>query len=487
MHNRGAGCASRESREKKGMQRRFLISVMAALLGAAGCDDGGTASTPAATPRPAPPPAPIPTTVTVTPETAELSSPGATVQLAAEVLDQNGQVMTGVSVTWSSSDERTARVDETGLVTAVAGGMATITAMAEEASGTTEIMVIDMAWAAEFVARQHVVDGTVSISVRVNPDNCPAAEADSCERARYPGTGETDFGTFKAVTGVDTGIDTVGSREYTARLRDRIDEGRYRNARVVRTYADIETAHAAGDLALLFYIQLRPPEDGWHLNGDVAALRDWHDEGLRVLQLAYGSGRPDATAPGERLAYGHSEGEENGLTDLGRAAIPEMNRLGMIVDVSHTSRRSTLEAAALSTQPIFANHANAEALSPRSRNKDDDELLAIARTGGVIGVTPIQSMLDQDGDRKADMDDFIAHVEYIVALVGVDHVGISTDGPVNGWGEESWYHSGPDLDTADRWIRLTAELHARAWSEEDLAKLLGGNFLRVFREVLPPR
>ena len=419
--------------------------------------------------------------MTVTPETAELTFPGATVQLAAEVRDQNGQVMTGVSMTWASSNERTARVDAAGLVMAVAGGRATITAMAGEVSGTTEIMVIDMEWAADFVARTHVVDGALGLGVRVDP-SCTA----DCERALFPGTGPVDFRTFKAVTGVDVGMDTVGSLAYIARARGAMDDGTWANGRMVRTYADIEAAHMADDLAILFYVQLRPPSSDLQFDGDVAALRDWYDDGLRVLQLAYGSGRPDATASDERLGYGHSEGEERGLTDLGRAAVPEMNRLGMIVDVSHSSRRTSLEATALSTQPVFANHANAEALAPVSRNKDDEELLAIARTGGVIGVTAIRWMLDTDGDGETGTDDFIAHVEYIADLVGIDHVGVSSDSDVNGWPEESGHYADANLSAPDRWVRLTARLRARGWSEEDLAKLLGGNFLRVFREVLRP-
>ena len=115
----------------------------------------------------------------------------------------------------------------------------------------------------------------------------------------------------------------------------------------------------------------------------------WYEEGLRVLQLAYGQSRGDARGPDERLGYGSDEGDQNGVTDLGRFAIAEMNALGMIVDCSHCSRQTTLDAAALSTKPIIANHANAEALTPHRRTKDDEELMAIAHTGGVIGVTPI--------------------------------------------------------------------------------------------------
>ncbi len=464
------------------IRRRILTALLAGLAALVGCGDGGTASSPATTPAPAPSPPPIPTTVTATPETAELMSPGATVQLAAEVRDQNGQVMSGVAVTWASSDERTARVDEAGLVTAVEGGMATITAMAGQASGTTEIMVIDMEWAADFVARQHVVDGVVNFWARVDP-NCTA----DCETTIYPGDGSHDFTTLKAVTGIDMGLQNVGSESFIAWVRDRIDDGRIANGRVVRTYADIETVHDSGGSAVMFYMQLRPPGPDWQLGGDVATLRHWYDEGLRVLQLAYGSGRPDATAPDERLGYGHSEGEERGLTDLGRAAVAEMNALGMIVDCSHCSRRTTVEAAALSTKPILANHANAETLTPDSRNKDDEELLAIARTGGVIGVTPIRKILDTDGDGAAGMDEMIAHIEYMVDLVGIDHVGVSSDSKLDGWEQSSFYYTDADLGALDRWVRLTARLRARGWTEEGLTKLLGGNFLRVFREVLRPR
>ena len=110
-----------------------------------------------------------------------------------------------------------------------------------------------------------------------------------------------------------------------------------------------------------------------------------------------------------------------------------MNALGIVVDVSHSNKQTTLDAADLSTKPIIATHANARALTSRSRNKDDEELLAIGATGGVIGVTTIGWMLDSDGDGAAGMDDMIAHIEYMVALVGIDHVGVSADARMDGW------------------------------------------------------
>ena len=379
------------------------------------------AATPAPTPTPTPTPIPVPTTITLTPETVVLESPPKTAQLAVVVRDQNGRVMTGIPVTWTSSDERAARVDPKGRVTAVSGGSATITATAGEASGTSQVMVVDMDWATGFVARQHVIDGVTSLSVRVDPD-CTAVD---CERAWFPGDGSFDFGTFKAVTGIDLVVDSTGRSGLSGmiRRRDAFDSGRFANGRVVRTYADIEAAHEEGDLAVMFYVQRRPEDSDWQLDGDVANLRHWYDGGLRILQISYGHNppaRPDAHTPGERLGYGGREGDERGLTELGRAAIAEMNAMGMIVDCSHCTKQTTLESAALSTKPVVLTHANAEALTQHRRNKDDEELRAIAATGGVIGVTTIRWMLDTDNDGAAGMDDMIAHIEYMAELVGVD-------------------------------------------------------------------
>ena len=413
-----------------------------------------------------------------------LEAPGETAQLAVMVRDQNGRVMTRLPVAWESSDERTAKVDAQGRVTAVAGGSATITATVGEALGTSEVMVIDMEWTAEFMARQHVVDAVQSFAMRVDPD-CTV----DCDRTFFPGPGSADLGTLKAVTGTDLGVYSIGRSGLSGmiRRRDAFDDGSIANARVVRTYSDIETAKENGEHAVMFYVQRRPEDSDWQLNGDVGTLRRWYNEGLRVLQVSYGHNppsRPDAHAPDERLGYGSREGDEMGVTDLGRAAIAEMNAIGMIVDVSHCSRQTTLDAAALSTKPIIATHVNAEALTPHSRNKDDEELLAIAATGGVIGVTPIRAFLDTDGDGEAGIDDMVAHIEYIAGLVGIDHVGVSSDADLDGWPESSGYYADADLAAMDRWVRLASRLYARGCTEGDLEKLLGGNFLRVFSEVL---
>ena len=311
-----------------------------------------------------------------------------------------------------------------------------------------------------------------------------------CDTTFFPGPGEADLGTLKSVTGTDLGVDSTGRRGLAGmiRVRDLYDSGRIANTRVVRAYSDIAAASENGDHAVIFYLQRRPEDSDWQLDGDVGNLRRWYDEGLRILQVSYGHNpvsRPDAHTIGERLGYGSNEGDENGVTHLGRAAIAEMNAIGMVVDCSHCSKQTTLDAASLSTKPVIATHVNAAALTPVSRNKDDEELRAIAGTGGVIGVTTIRWMLDTDGE--AGMDDMIAHIEYIVDLVGIDHVGVSSDARMDGWEENSVHYADADLAALDRWVRLTSRLYARGWTEEDLAKLLGGNFLRVFAEVLAER
>jgi len=350
-----------------------------------------------------------------------------------------------------------------------------------QASGTAGATAADLEWARAFVARQYVVDGTASSLAKVDP-GCSA----SCERRVYPGTGPGDFGTLKAVSGIDLGVFSMSGfgLEGMIDFRDRTADGTIANARAVLTYEDIETARANGEYAYIFYVQSRVAPQ-WQLDGGLANLGRWYAEGLRVLQLRYGE--KEGHEPAERLAYGSYEGDDRGLTELGRRAVAEMNRLGMIVDVSHLSRQSTLDAAALSTKPVLASHANAEALTPQPRTKDDDELRAIAATGGVIGITPIGWMLDRDGDGKAGMEDMVAHIEYVADLVGIDHVGVATDAALDGWDPDSRHYADAELAAFDRWVRVTAELRARGWSDEDLAKLLGGNFLRVIREVLSGR
>ena len=292
--------------------------------------------------------------------------------------------------------------------------------------------------ATDFLAKHHIIDAALSTGVRVDP-YCTA----DCETAQDPGDGSPDFGTVKEVTGIDLGLLNPGNQGWMSRFRQAIADGRIANARMVFTYPEIEIARDREEYSAMTCLQIREPPE-WELQGDVSKLQEWYDEGLRVLQLA------DSTnnhGPNERLGYGDKEGDENGVTELGRTAIARMNALGMIVDVSHCSKQTALDAAEISAKPIIATHANAKALNPHPRTKDDQELQAIAATGGVIGVTTIRWMLDTDGDGAAGMDDMIAHIEY---MVGIDHVGVSTDAKMDGWDQNSVHYADADLAAMDR-------------------------------------
>jgi membrane dipeptidase len=223
----------------------------------------------------------------------------------------------------------------------------------------------------------------------------------------------------------------------------------------------------------------------------------------------------------------------NGLSELGRQAIVEMNRLGLMVDVSHPSKASILQTLALSKAPVIASHSSARALANHSRNMDDETLLALKKNGGVIQTvafngyvkiappaseartTAIAALRQEFGlpaggagggggaaaalatlpaERRADYEkrlaridfalppppratvrDFVTHIDYLVQLIGIDHVGISSDfdggGGVDGWND------------ASETFNVTVELVRRGYSEEQIAKLWSGNLLRVMSEV----
>lgn len=176
----------------------------------------------------------------------------------------------------------------------------------------------DLEWARGFVARQYVVDGTASSLARVDP-HCRTG----CELSVFPGAGPGDFGTLKAVSGIDMGIFSMSGfgLEGMIDFRNRTDDGTIANARVVLTYEDIETARDNGEYAYVFYVQSRVAPQ-WQLDGELSNLSRWYAEGLRVLQLRYGD--KEGHEPDERLAYGSYEGDDRGLTELGRRAVAEM-------------------------------------------------------------------------------------------------------------------------------------------------------------------
>ena len=230
----------------------------------------------------------------------------------------------------------------------------------------------------------------------------------------------------------------------------------------VYTYADIERAFAAGKHAALLTI-----EGGTGIVGSAQVFRDFYAAGVRVFGMTWLCN--DLCASTRR-----DNGEDDyGLTDLGREIIEVGNELGMIFDVSHMSDRSFWETAPLVKKPIIATHSNFRARCGHPRNLTDDQLKALATQGGVAQVTLYHGFLRKEG--TATLLDAIDHLNHMVNLIGIEHVGIGTD--FDGDGGVLGCASASEL------INFTRRLLAERYSEADIRRIWGGNFLRVMEEV----
>jgi len=248
------------------------------------------------------------------------------------------------------------------------------------------------------------------------------------------------------------------------------------------TLADIERITAAGRIAALLAVEGAEP-----LGQDLAALRLFYRLGMRMLSFAWM----------RRTAFGDGAWENDsrgGLTRLGRQAVREMNRLGIIADVSHASDQTTWDVLESSTQPVIASHSNVRAIRDHPRNLTDPMIEAIAASGGLVGVVAVAGYI---ADGEPTIARWADHVDHIVRLVGIDHVGIGCDfydeimamgaaqeipvwnpggslGQLSFTGMRSW----ADLPG------LTAELLRRGYTEGDLRKIYYDNFSRVMGVVL---
>ena len=150
-----------------------------------------------------------------------------------------------------------------------------------------------------------------------------------------------------------------------------------------------------------------------------------------------------------------------------------MNREGILIDLSHASEGTFWDVIKRSKQPVFCSHSGARALCDNDRNITDEQLRALAKNGGVIQTVAYGGFLCKDG--KATIDDFVRHIDYMVKVAGIDHVGIGTD--FDGGGGIPGFQSDSDM------INVTMRLIEMGYSDSDLAKILGGNFFRVMSEV----
>lgn len=274
---------------------------------------------------------------------------------------------------------------------------------------------------------------------------------------------------------------------------------------IAYTPDDVRRIHADGKLVAAIGI-----ENGYVIGKDLSLIKKYYDLGARYMTLAHTRNNDicdSSTDP---------EGpEHHGLSDFGKKVVAEMNRVGMMVDVSHVSKECMMQATALSTSPVIGSHSSTSAVANVPRNMDDEQLQALKKNGGVIqivafdgyvkapapeklaaidslrqkyGLTTRGAFRNMPADKrsmydtemaaieqkwpKATVQEFVDHIDHAVKLIGIDHVGISSDfdggGGVTGWN-----------DASETW-NVTAELLKRGYTTEQIRQLWGGNLLRVW-------
>ena len=254
----------------------------------------------------------------------------------------------------------------------------------------------------------------------------------------------------------------------------------------VRRAEDIHEAKVRGCAGMIFGFQDTGP-----INGNLRMLAVYHALGVRVIQLTYN----DENAVG----CGCMTPEDKGLTPFGREVVAEMNRLGMLVDLSHCGHKTTMDAIETSKGPVAFTHANPLALAKSPRNKPDEAFKALAAKGGVAGVVLLPAWLTHHG--HATLEDYLSAIDYLVNLIGIDHVGLGTDfmeeipaeimatalKGISAENLQKFYGSTivNGFESAAEFPRATEGLLYRGYSPEDVKKIMGGNWLRLYERVWP--
>jgi len=207
-------------------------------------------------------------------------------------------------------------------------------------------------------------------------------------------------------------------------------------------------------------------ENGYAIGNDLKNIEKFANMGVRYITLVHNGHNLICDS---HTTNSLSNPAHNGVSAFGKEVIKEMDRLGIMIDISHASEKSSLDAVELSKHPIIASHSSAKALCNNSRNISDNLMKAIAKKGGVVQVCLLSGFLKSSG--TATVKDAVAHINHIVQTVGIDHVGIGSD--FDGGGGISGANDASEL------ANITAELMNQGYSKEEIAKIWGGNLMRV--------
>ncbi|MBM4187829.1 MAG: dipeptidase [Gemmatimonadetes bacterium] len=300
------------------------------------------------------------------------------------------------------------------------------------------------------------------------------------------------------ITMLDTTLGPAGNPtfSYEAAVRDLAQWhgvfNQYRDRLVhVRRAEDIVQAKREGKFAVMLGFQ-----NATHLNRDLRNVDFFYNLGIRQIQLTYN----ELNA----LGAGSTERSDAGLSDFGADVVHRMNDLGMLVDLSHCGVKTTLDAIDVSRKPVIFSHTNCRALNDNMRCKTDEQIRKLAAKGGVMGITTVNFFVSNKP--RSTLDDYIAHIEHVVRLVGIDHVGIGSDSSIPGWrvsfptekvfwdfhnqfkfkpgADVRWPPFIEELDVPEKFHVIRKRLLERGFSPSDCAKILGGNFLRIYRQIL---
>jgi membrane dipeptidase len=329
-------------------------------------------------------------------------------------------------------------------------------------------------------------------------------------RLKEGGVGAQFFAVYVAASYVTGNRSANRTLQMIDTVRHDIVE-RYPNDFMLATSAkDIEEAHRRGKIAALMGI-----EGGHAIEDNIRLLRDYYDLGIRYMTLTHSNTNNWADSSGD--VNDRNIKHHNGLTEFGKDIISEMNRLGMMVDISHVADKTFWDALEVSKAPIFASHSSCRALTNHARNMTDDMIVALAKKGGVVQVNFYcgfisQKFRDNDAadtkaldarmaretagknlsepDRqilseklrmemrlsRATLADVVDHIDHIRKIAGIDAIGIGGD-------FDGVSCTPVGLDDVSKYPNLTRALLEKGYSAEDIRKIYGGNFLRVMRAV----
>ena len=311
----------------------------------------------------------------------------------------------------------------------------------------------------------NVINFTDSLNYTMNTDtqvNLPKMEE-----------GGLDVGWFIVYTGQGS-LDEEGyddAMENAMSKFDAID-------RLVNEYApdQIELALTSDDVKRIYAkgkkVAMIGVENAYPMGLDISNVKKFWERGARYVSLAHnGHSQFSDSNTGEYDGiYLH-----NGLSDLGKEVVSQLNYYGIMIDISHPSKEAIKQMIELSAAPVIASHSSARALRDHPRNLDDEQLNWVKENGGVVQTVALGSYLTDRKDPPPNISDFVDHIDYMVEKIGIDHVGISSDfdggGGIVGWKD------------ASETMNVTKELRKRGYNNDEIAKIWGGNLLRVLDEV----